>query len=51
MEHGKSKVKQPLMREIDQLMAIRSEPKITNETLKKFKIRGEVGCHEYTYAE
>ena len=46
MERDKSTVEQSLMREIDQLKGIIGELTIANETLKKFKLRGEVGCHE-----
>ncbi|MCL5988956.1 MAG: hypothetical protein M1166_01335 [Candidatus Thermoplasmatota archaeon] len=37
-------------KKIEELKAIIGELTIANETLKKFKLRGEVGGHEHTYA-
>ena len=46
MEQGKSTVEESLMKEINELKGIIGELTIANETLKKFKLRGEVGGHE-----
>ena len=46
MEHGRSTVEASLTREINELKGIIGELTIANETLKKFKIQGEVGSHE-----
>ena len=46
MEQGKSTVGQSLIKKINELKGIIGELTIANETLKKFKLRGEVGGHE-----
>lgn len=46
MEQCKSTVVESLMKEIDLLKGIIGELTIANKTLKKFKLRGEVGGHE-----
>ena len=49
MENGRSTVESSLAQEMNELKGIIGELTITNETLKKFNLQGEVGSNERAY--